>query len=266
MKLISLALTTLVFATGILYAQPEIKGNEAQLTQYLANLPRTVNLLGEAEIKVPADRAIVSVRVVKENKSLQEASRVNQELRAKMQRVLAEQGIPAARVQASRFSSTPKYGMFGEKAKGYRVENVVKITADNEKEFQAIANLVDATPEFRHEDIEFEHSDKDGLKKKVLEQAIAKAIEKKGLYEEKLGVKLTVKGFSEGVVLDGLPGSGLRKYARFYSDLEVNALTAGLRPQSSSPPLEPAKAELPTSFAELGFKAQIVLEYLVESK
>ena len=263
MKPITFALALLACAGTSLRAEPEIKGTAAELTQYLATIPRTVNLMGEAEVKVAADRAIISVRVVTENKSLQEASRANQDLRAKMLKTLAEKGIPAERIEASKFSSTPKYGVFGDKAKSYRVENVVKITVHDEKEFQAVAGLVDATPEFRHDGIEFEHSDKEGLKKKALTQAIDKAMEKKALYESKLGVKLTAKSFEEGRVVPVTPLAGRRVYGL------VNSYTK----LSSAPLAESAgdaavgdSEQLPTSFAELVYRGAVTVEYSVESK
>jgi uncharacterized protein YggE len=157
-------------------AETELKGTAVELSAYLAGVPKLVSLSGESELKVPADRALISLKVLTENKALQEASRANQEIRARILRTLAEQGIPNERVKPSRFSSTPKYGVFREKAKSYRVENTVKITAQDEKEFQAVANLVDAITEVRYESIEFEHSDKDGLKAKALAQAIDNSV------------------------------------------------------------------------------------------
>jgi len=260
MKLLPIILTTLVFIAGNLYAEPEIKGTAAELTEHLTTIPRTVVVTGESEVKVPSDRALISLAVVTEHRSLQEASRANQELRSRMIKALDGQGIPAARIQASKFSSTPKYGVFGDKAKSYRVENVVKITAQDEKEFQAVANLVDAHSEVRYESIEFDHSDKEGLKKKALSQAIEKANEKQRLYEERLGVKLTVKGFEEG--RDPSSGSvvGRRMYGSYSKGASVTALRSG------TPGPGAVDEELPTSFAELVFKAHIVIDYTVTAK
>ncbi len=177
-----------------------------------------------------------------------------------MIKVLDGQGIPAARIQASKFSSTPKYGIFGGKAKSYRVENVVKITALDEEEFQAVANLVDAHAEVRYESIEFEHSDKEALKQKALSQAIEKATEKQRLYEEKLGVKLTVKGFEEGLG----PADGPVVGRRMYGSYTKGAPVLGLR--SGDPMQEAVSEELPTSFAEMIFKVQIAIEYSVTAR
>lgn len=256
-------ITMLVCAVTTLYAEPEIKGTASELEVYLKAIPRTVTLSSESEIKAAADRAILSIRVVTENKSLQEASRLNQELRSKMIRALAEKGLPADRIHASRFSSTPKYGVFSEKAKSYRVENVVKITTHDEKEFQSVASLVDTTPEFRHDGIEFEHSDKEALKKRALDQAFDKATEKKKLYEERLGLKLTPRNFQEGRVTVPAPAQATRRY---YSG--KTTITTGL-PEASAygnqiP--DPANEDAPNSFDELVFKAVVTVEYAVESR
>jgi len=262
MKPITFTLAALLVAGTIVHAEPEIKGTATELSQYLNTVPRTVRLTGEAEVKVPADRVLISVRVVTENKSLQEASRANQELRAKMQRSLAEKGIPAERIHASKFSSTPKYGMFGERAKSYRVENVVKITAQDEKEFQAVAGLVDATPEFRYDSVEFEHSDKEGLKKKAIAQVLDKVTEKKRIYEEKLGVKLTPKGFSEGEVVPVSPLERQKAYQLANSYSKVAPARSSLSEDIAGGDGE----AFPTSFDELVYRAVVSVEYAVESR
>lgn len=260
----SLPLVALLLNATIASAEPELKGTAAELTQYLTAVPQLVALTGESEMKVPADRAVVSLMVVTENKSLQEASRLNQEARARMLRLLVERGVPSERVQPSKFSSTPKYGLFGEKAKSYRVENVVKIKAQDEKEFQLIAGLVDGSPEVRYEGVEFEHSNKDELRQNALAQAIAKAGEKKRLYEEKLGVKLTVKGFAEGGVTAAPVGvrpryaglvAGSAMYEKRLTPLPSNAVDGAAGTE-----------EGPTSFGELVFVARVTVDYALETK
>ena len=127
-----------------LSAEPELKGSAGELAAYLATVPRTVSVTGESELKVQADRAVIGLKVTTENKSLQDALRNNQEIRTKMANLLKDRGLSPDRIQGSRFSSTPKYGLFGEKAKSYRVENILKIMVHDDKEFQATAHLVDA--------------------------------------------------------------------------------------------------------------------------
>ncbi len=138
----------------------------------------------------------------------------------------------------------------------------MKITTHDEKEFQAVATLVDATAEFRHEGIEFEHSDKDGMKQKVLAQAIDKASEKRRLYEEKLGVKLTPKSFTDYRVVAVTPLGSRRMYAK---PTESVPYDLSLR-KAPIDPTEGSEEYLPSSFDELVFKAQVTVEYAVESK
>jgi len=83
--------------------------------------------------------------------------RSNQELRSRLVDFLQKQGIHRDRVMASRFSSTPKFGLFGEKAKSYRVDNLVKVTVHDEKELQIAASAVDSWSEVQFLGAEFEH-------------------------------------------------------------------------------------------------------------
>src|SRR5215471_7891777 len=109
---VSLSLTT--------RAEPELKGTPTELSRYLRDVPsretpKTVSIMGEAELRVPADQAVVTLKVTTENKSLHEALRLNQDIRTKLIASLKSHNMPAERVHASKFSSTPKFGLFGEK-------------------------------------------------------------------------------------------------------------------------------------------------------
>ena len=53
-----------------------------------------------------------------------------------MPRCWPRRGFPAERVKASKFSSTPEIRNVRREAKSYRIENVVKITTQDEKEFR----------------------------------------------------------------------------------------------------------------------------------
>lgn len=256
----SIVVAALCIASVPLRAEPELKGTAEELTHYLAHVPRLVTMVGEAELKVPADRALISLKVVTENRALQEASRANQEARARILRGLAEHGVPAERVQPSKFSSTPRYGVFSEKAKSYRVENTVKITVNDEREFQTVAALVDSMPEIRYECIDFEHSDKDAMRAKALSRAIDKAGEKRKVYEDRLGVKLTAKGFTE----NPLPPVSVASRGYGNKMIYAKSASASLAPMPAAGDIE--TEEVPASFGELVFKAQITVEYALENR
>jgi uncharacterized protein len=251
--------------TSNLLAEPELKGSASELASYLATVPRLVTLVGEAEVKTNADRAVISLSVVTENKSLQDAVRLNQEVRSKILKRLRDADIAPERIQASKFSSTPKYGIFSEKAKSYRVENTLKITALDEKEFQVVAGQVDGVAEVRYAGIDFEHSDKEGLKTKALTQALANATAKKKVYEDQLGVRLTPRGFSTSAVAGSLP---LR---RGYIDQGTYELKSGLSAKMPTPIPSGQTQNLETEellsvFGELVFTAHVAVEYAVESR
>jgi uncharacterized protein len=245
-----------------LSADPELKGSPMELAAYLAGLPETVSVAGESEVKLSADRALISLRVSTEHRSLQDALRANQEVRNKILNSLRDCDIPGERIQTSKFSSTPKYGMFSDKAKSYRVENIVKVIVRDEKEFQAVAHLVDAFAEVQYLGIEFEHSEKEALKMKALAQALDDASARKKVYEERLGVKLTPKGFSRSAVAQNLPQrqpayQQEKSFAGSQSKLSAGLPSADLVPAATEEAVSP--------FGEIIFTGRVVVEYRVVS-
>lgn len=249
--------------------QPEIKGSPADLEKFLAGVPKTVTITGEGEIKKTADRAIITLKVTTENKSLQEAMRLNQDVRAKIVEHLKTQNIPADRVQAAKFSSTPNFGWFSEKARSYRIENSVKITVSDEKEFQATSAAVDKWPEVQYVGLEFEHVNKEELKKLVVAKACDNATEQRKLYEEKFGVRLVAKAFSGGVVGQQLPTTIDRaKYSSGDTGVEPGASFFRKSPAYTTnlPAAAEAVSEGVSPFGELIYKTQVAVEYVVESK
>jgi len=239
-------------------AQPELRGKPADLEKYLAGTRRVVTVTGEGEVKVPADEAVVSLRVVTESRSLQEALRANQDARGRFLAQLGRQGIAADRIQAAKFSSTPKFGLFGEKAKSYRVENVVKVKARDEKELQAIAGAVDSGSEVQFAGMEFQQTDKEAHKRQAIIQACENAAERKKLFEEKLGLKLAPRAFSGGTVIQqpkqmGMQGGMAKSYGDRSSEVAAMPEAAGA-----------ARVEENVSaFGELVYRVEITVEYEV---
>jgi uncharacterized protein YggE len=237
-------------------AEPEIKGTPTELAQYLSNVPKTVLVSGEAEVRLPAHRAVVTLTVTTENRSLQEALRANLELRGKLAERLKAQGLPSDRIQASKFSSTPKFGLFGDKAKSYRVDNVMRVVVQDEKEFQTVAASVDMSSEVQFSGVEFEYADRAALKDKAVGRACDNANERKKMYEEKLGLKLTPAGFSEGIV--GPQDAALGNYANRMKSYGVSAGN-GMMPAANMVATE----ESISSFGELVYTARVTVEFSV---
>src|SRR5215475_8225414 len=80
-------------------AEPELKGTPSELSRYLQDvpireIPKTISIPGEAELRVPADQAVVTLKVTSENKSLHEALRLNQEVRTKLIGYLKSHNMP----------------------------------------------------------------------------------------------------------------------------------------------------------------------------
>lgn len=257
LKLTTITLISILSLTA--FAEPEIKGTAVELTQYLRGLPKTTFLTGEAEVRVPAQRAVVALKVVTENKSLQDALRLNLDFRTRLTEQLKKQGVAAERIQSSKFSSTPKFGMFSEKAKSYRVENLMRVTVQDEKEFQAAAAVVDAWSEVQFGGVEFEFADKEALKGKALERACENVLERKKVYEEKFNVQLTAVSFTQGDVKSLNTAANYGAYSK-----RAYGLSAGLPVESA--PADAVADESVSSLGEMIYTGHVVVEYSVQPK
>jgi len=258
MNKLPIVLAAILAASTTGAAEPELKGSPGELTTYLAGLPKMVSVIGESELKVPADRAIVTLKIVTEQKLLQETLRLNQETRARVISLLKARAIPPERVQSSKFSSTIKTGVFSDRAKSYRVENLLKVKVQDEKEFQAVAQVVDTVAEVQLQGIDFEQSDKEVFKTKALDAALDNAAARKRIFEEKLGVKLTPKTFT---LLPQVQPA--RPYLTGSYPSETPA-SSGIG-YSKRVPADAAE-EIGSPFGESTFSVRVSVEYLVESK
>src|SRR5438270_13208641 len=98
-------ISVLFFAScASLLAEPELRGTSSELSQYLTGVPRTVVIGGEAEVRAAADQAVVTLKVTTEHRSLQEALRLNLDVRNKLIAFFKARGIPQEHVHGSRFS------------------------------------------------------------------------------------------------------------------------------------------------------------------
>ncbi len=253
-SLIALALVLAVSAP----AETELKGNPKELASYLAQLPQMVSITGESEVKVPADKAEVTIKVTTESKSLSEALRLNQEARGRVAAFLLGNGFSTNQIQGAKFSSTQKSGWFSEKAKNHRIDNFLKIVVRDEKEFQTVGNAVDKWPEVQLIGIDVQHSDKQVLKTKAHAEALAKAGERRRMYEENLGVKLVPKSFQE---LSSSPSPQPPVYFNRASGASSYEKTTSIPGRDAA-----LSEEVGSPFGELTFTARVVVEYAVESK
>jgi uncharacterized protein YggE len=230
-------------------AEPELRGTVTEVRQHLEAGDRMVVVSGEGEVKSPADRAIVTLRLISVSKSLQEALKANQTLRTKLVNTLKERGIPADRIDAGKFSSTPRHGVFSDKVKSYRVENQVKVAVLEEKELQETARMLDELEGLEYGGMEFEHSKKQELKRKALAEALESASARKKVYEERLALILTPVKFSENVTAA--------------PPRMESARAPALAGYSS---LDGRESEPVTGFGEMVFSAQVTVQYSVSGR
>jgi hypothetical protein len=251
---------------GQALGQPELKGTPKELAELLPTVPRSVFVGGEAEVKAQADRASIRLKVTTTGRNLEQALQANQQARSKLAEFLSEQGIPSGQIQAAKFSSTPKLGLFSEKAKSYRVDHLLKVTVLSEGQFQAVAKAVDSLSAVEYLGVDFEHSNEEGLKAQAIGRACDNATERKKVFEDRLGLKLTVKGFSdpsatpgpwpESRLRSGLPAGTAPSFTGILSDPSFYVVTRALEQRPDGE----------TGFGELTFQAQVRVEYLAESR
>ena len=89
-----------VFLSQGVYAEPELKGTASELSQYLAEAPKITILTSTSELKTPADSAILQIRVMTESATLENAIKLNQDMRSMIENRLTAKGISKNRIQA----------------------------------------------------------------------------------------------------------------------------------------------------------------------
>jgi uncharacterized protein YggE len=255
-------LLNLFLAAPSAIAEPELKGTPTELAAYLSSVPGTLTLAGDGEIKASADRAVVQLRVDTENKSLAEALRENQAVRAKLAAFLKEQGLPATRVQTAPFSATPRSAIFSDKVKSHKVSTLVKVTTHEEQEFHAATRAVDQFIEVACVGAEFEHSNKEALRSQAIAKACDEVDRQKRLYEEKFGVKLVPRNIQDQKTAPApAPRRRLYEAGESYGSVSLKTPLPGSRGGDS------AGGEVEeTPFGELIFTSRVTVEYAVERK
>lgn len=180
-------------------ADPELRGSPEELARYLNDVEKTITLHGISKVEVKADLAIVKIRVTVEDTSLQSALKKNQTTESAIIKSLQKSGISADRIMTSAFSSVPEYGFLGKKAKGYKINNVIKIKVEGNSDLLEIARQVDTYKEVEYVGMDFEHSEKEKLENSAIEKACDRLIAKKSMYEKKFDVKLVLETFADGL-------------------------------------------------------------------
>lgn len=195
MRTFVIIILSVVFLSQSVLAEPELKGTASELSQYLAEVPKTAVLTSTSELKIPADSAILRIRIETESSTLENAMQLNQNVRNAIEDRLAAKGIIKDRIMASSISTTSERDWLTKKTNSYNVKNFIKITIHNDNEFQEVAKLVDEYKDVYYVGIKLEHSDKEKIKLQALRKACESNLKKKAIYEDVFGVVLTVNTF-----------------------------------------------------------------------
>ena len=177
-------------------AEVELKGSPEELDKHLGKTSGRVVLNAEAKIEVEADKALIELAVVTKDRKLRTALAENQKVLANLRKHLASKGISKDSVKLSRYSSTPRPGLF-TKTGSYDVRNTVTVSVDSESQFQIVAGFADDQKGVSYEGVSFEHNDRDQLELDVIKNACEKLSTKRIAYEKGLGVKLKLVRFAE---------------------------------------------------------------------
>jgi len=125
----------------------------------------------------------------------------------------------------------------------------------DEKEFQGAAGAVDKWSEVQFGGVEYEYADKEQQKQSVIAKACDNANERKKIYEEKLGLKLTPSQFHEGDVdqRNAVLANAAISKNDYLGSLAMNSATG-----------EATVGE--TSFGEIVYRVRVSVEYAVQTK
>ncbi len=245
------SLVILSLLPALAFATPELSGSPGELSHYLLEQKKIINIQGEAERKIETDTAVVAITVKTKASRLEHALEQNEGIRAGLRQTLQQAGIAKEHIKASKFSSTPNHSWFKDKPSSYEVNNEVKISIQNEAQLQAIARLIDGTKEMFLGATEHRDSSEQDNKLKVLETALDDIQTKRALYEKKLGIQLRpIRIINQNVfsqTIQARPRMMQKEIGR------ISSASDALEAEGSS-----------SDFGSITYKANAVVEFLVE--
>lgn len=247
-----------LFVPAIAWAAPELKGEPGELANYLLDGKRVVAVAADGEIKVQADRAIITLRVKTKDGAFAQALKLNRDARTRLGQQLQQAGIAPDRISAAKFSSVPNYGFFGDKPSSYEISNDVSVVVRGEDDMVVIAQAVDGMKEVSYLGAQFEDSNKKAHQANALDEALATIARKKSAYEKALGVALTPLRISETSYQRAIPAAmpAMHDRARAPSTMQFKGIAEFAAGESGD--------ESPGGFGELHYEANVTAEYLVQ--
>nr|WP_256435604.1 SIMPL domain-containing protein [Aliikangiella sp. G2MR2-5] len=176
-------------------ASPQLKGSPEDLKSFLHPLKNTVTISDTVVEKAFTDKAIVSLIVTTEGKTMTSALQENRKIRDVIYKALHAAGVSASNINNARFSSSPQYGWFGDAPNSFEVSNRVQINIFNENQLQALAKLADSSDDVFFAGAEFKHTEREQFQRIIKQKVLRRISEQKKDYQDILGIKLKAIGF-----------------------------------------------------------------------
>lgn len=246
----------------VLSAAPELKGDPAELTQYLLDEKRVVSITANGEAKAQADRATIMLRVKTRDGAFVQALKANRDVRTKLSQLLQQAGITADRISAAKFSSVPNYGFFGDKPSNYEISNDVSIVVRGEDDMTVIAQAVDGMKEVSYLAARFEDSNRKMHESEALNDALAGIALQKAAYEKALGIVLTPLRVME----TGYPP--MQQVIPYEEDAAQSQGHAAMAIKSAAEfaVSENSNGTSAGGFGELRYTTSVIVEYLLQPR
>lgn len=175
--------------------------------------PRVIVMTGEAEVKAPADQAVVSGGAVTDASTASEAVALNAAIMSRAFGALAKLGIPKSAIATEGFSLDPQYPPFDAKNPrphliiGYEVRNSISVTLDDvSRAGAALDALIDAGAN-QSAGVSFSIKNPQPLLNQARASAGADALNRARIYAHAVGAELgAVRSIHEGnPVVDAEP-------------------------------------------------------------
>lgn len=189
--------------SGVAAAEPQLQGTPTELKSFLATQTNPVTLVGRAEVRAPAETAVLSFRLLIERESLREALELNMKSRGDVLQALKERGITevstpvVSQVVTRDMTVSPRpatgsvmtIGKSGQAISG--VQTVVIVTVATEKQLIDATSLLDRFKEVALVGIRFESKKDAENRKAAIERAGANLNAQRDALATQLGAKLT---------------------------------------------------------------------------
>lgn len=160
-----------------------------------ASMNSSISVIGEAEMSVSPDNAILTLEVISLDKNLASAKQINDAAIAKTLAVAKEQKIGADDIQTEQMTISPKYRTLKNVQTdaefiGYEVTKRILVTVSDLKSLDSFVSNIIAAGVNRIVSVEFVDSQERQHREQVRAMAVKNARDKATAYAQQLGQKV----------------------------------------------------------------------------